>query len=86
MDYDNKNSGVLFKNDKKDNDKQPDYKGTFTNDQDVEMDLAAWIRTSKRGLQFLSVKVSDKWVSDNADVTPEQSQADNKSFDDPIPF
>lgn len=86
MDYDNKNSGVLFRNDKKDNEKQPDYKGSFTNEQGVEMDLAAWQRTSKRGLAFLSVKVSKKWVGDEI-ATPEQTPVtDPKGFDDPIPF
>ena len=63
-----------------------DNKGSFTNEQGVEMDLAAWQRTSKRGLSFLSIKVSNKWEPD-ATTTPEQTPVtDTKGFDDPIPF
>lgn len=61
MEYDNRNTGVLFKNDQKtDGDKRPDYKGTL-NVEGVEMDFAAWIKTSgKTGKKFMSVKFSPK--------------------------
>lgn len=60
--YDNTNSGVLFKNDKKGNEKAPDYKGKVNvNGKDLE--LAGWIREGKTG-QFLSLKVSEPRAKD----------------------
>jgi hypothetical protein len=60
--YDNTNSGVLFKNDKKGNEKAPDYKGKVNvNGKDLE--IAGWIREGKTG-QFLSIKVSEPRAKD----------------------
>ena len=75
-DYDNRNTGVLFKNDyKKDNEKAPDYKGTFVDADNVEKDLAAWVRKTNAGKMLLSIKVSDKFVKDEdsqaATATPD---------------
>lgn len=55
--YDNTNSGVLFTNDKKGNEKAPDYKGKLNVDG-KEYELAGWIRQGKNG-NFLSVKVQE---------------------------
>ena len=98
MEYDNKNTGVLFANDKNGNDKAPDYSGSFEDANGVEKDLAAWVRTAKSGKKFLSIKVSDKWVKPEDDVreggefipsTPnepiEPVEAD-APFNDSIPF
>jgi len=62
--YDNTNTGSLFKNDKGDNEKRPDYKGSVNVDG-VEYWLSAWIRTagdnSKRaGEKFMSLKLEAK--------------------------
>ena len=55
--YDNTNSGVLFQNDKKGNEKAPDYKGKLNvNGKDYE--LAGWLRDGKTG-KFLSVKIQE---------------------------
>lgn len=48
--------GSLFKNDKKTNDKQPDYSGSIMVDGKAHK-LAGWVRESKNGLKFLSLKV-----------------------------
>ena len=42
------NSGVLFKNDKKENEKHPDYKGNIMVDGN-EYWLSAWIKEGKTG-------------------------------------
>lgn len=55
--YNNENRGVLFKNDKKETDKHPDYTGKI----DVggrEMRLAAWIKEGQKG-KFMSLTVSE---------------------------
>ena len=46
-------SGALFKNDKKGNDKAPDYKGNAMVDG-FEYNMAAWIKEGKSG-KFMSV-------------------------------
>ncbi len=61
--YDNTNSGVLFKNDKKGNEKAPDYKGKV-NIEGKEKDIAGWIREGKSG-KFISIKISDMMKKDN---------------------
>lgn len=59
MEYDNTNSGVLFKNDKDGNEKRPDYTGEINVDG-KDLRLAAWIKTSAKGTKFLSLRVSEK--------------------------
>jgi len=76
--YDNTNSGVLFQNDKKGNEKAPDYKGKL-NVNGKDYDLAGWLREGKNG-KFLSVKISEPYKKDE---TANTSQS-NKSGD--LPF
>jgi uncharacterized protein (DUF736 family) len=57
-DYDNTNTGALFKNDKKTTDKHPDYRGQV-NVGGVEFWLSAWIKTGKSG-KFMSLSVQPK--------------------------
>lgn len=52
------NSGVLFKNDKKETEKHPDYKGSILiNGTDYW--LSAWIKEGKSG-KFMGLAVSPK--------------------------
>ena len=52
------NSGVLFKNDKKQSDKQPDYRGNISVGG-IEYWLSAWIKDGKKG-KFLSLAVTPR--------------------------
>jgi len=64
MDYDNTNTGRLFKNDKKTpENKQPDYRGDLNIDG-VEKQIAAWLTTSKSGTKYMSLKLSEPYVPD----------------------
>lgn len=58
-DYDNTNTGALFRNDKDGNEKRPDYTGTI-NVNGEEFRLAAWIREAKSGKKYMSLRVSEQ--------------------------
>jgi uncharacterized protein (DUF736 family) len=60
MDYDNKLSGALFKNDKGDNPKRPDYKGSFTDGSGNEFWVSSWLKQTKEGKKFLSLSMQPK--------------------------
>ncbi len=69
--FDTTNTGVLFKNDRKEpNSRQPDYKGNL-NVNGTTYRLAAWTRTSRDGTKrFLSLKI------ESADARPASSHTD----------
>lgn len=69
-DYDNTNTFVLFKNDKGDNPKRPDYTGN-ANVDGIEFRISGWIREGANG-KFISgsvqMKETAKSVENNEDV------------------
>tara|TARA_R110000787_G_scaffold153678_1_gene267574 strand:- start:449 stop:700 length:252 start_codon:yes stop_codon:yes gene_type:complete len=74
--YDNTNSGVLFKNDKEGNESRPDYTGKV-DVEGTEYRVAAWVKTgSNSGKKFFSLKLS----------IPEAKPADtgNSSLEDDL--
>jgi len=73
------NSGVLFANDKKDNEKAPNYKGNMMVDGQ-EYWLSAWVKEGKNG-KFLGLAVSPR------DAQPPVTKPIPKNLDDDlIPF
>src|SRR5262249_32469718 len=75
--FDNTNRGVLFnERDKKQTDKDCDYGGRI-NIEGREFWLSAWLKTSKKGLRFLSLSVKAKEV---------ESPGAKVDIDDKIPF
>lgn len=80
MEYDNTNRGSLFKNDRKDDAKFPDYKGSI-NVNGTEYWIGAWIKVSKDGAKFMSLSVKNK----NADVQPKK-KVKQEEFEDDVPF
>jgi uncharacterized protein (DUF736 family) len=61
-------SGILFKNDKKGNEKAPDFKGNVdltceSCGHQSHRPLAAWARTGRNGSKFLSVSLKPKSAS-----------------------
>lgn len=75
MQYDNTNSGVLFKNESE-NEKAPAYKGKI-NVEGKEYELAAWIREGKKG-KFMSLKVQEP--------RQKKPEPDLVAMDDDIPW
>ncbi len=82
--YDNTNSGALFKNDKKETPKHPDYRGKI-NVEGTEYWLSAWVKDGKNG-KYMSLSVTPK---DDAKPRAAPPRGGGKHFDDmadDIPF
>ena len=86
-------SGSLFKNDKGDNDKRPDYRGDIMLDGKL-WELAAWIKEGNKG-KFMSLSGKPKEAKENANQSrsadaskpaPASSGAGRDFDDSDIPF
>jgi hypothetical protein len=73
--FDDKNRGVLFRENNKTDEKDRDYSGNI-NINGTEYWLSAWIKTSKKGTKFMSLSVKPK----------EAAKSDNTPFNDSIDF
>lgn len=78
--FDNTNRGVMFKNQKKDSERHPDYTGKVNVDG-KDYDLSCWVKQSKSGQKFFSLAVKEPWVK------PEGKVAKQSDFiNDDVPF
>lgn len=83
------NTGVLFRNDKKRDERDADYKGSFVNADGVECWLDAWVNKSSKGTSYMSIRVGkpkgqrDTPVADKGRATEPPQQPD---LSDEIPF
>jgi uncharacterized protein (DUF736 family) len=77
------NTGSLFKNDKKEADTHPDYKGSGLIEGVGEVWLDAWINTSANGTKYMSLKFKPK----DQQSAPRQAQpASAFDEDSEVPF
>lgn len=85
--YDNSNSGLLSRNDRKEQPNHPDFKGQI-NVAGVDYWLSGWVKERKDGSgKFFSLSVTPK----DAPAAPRQAPAPRPSsgfddMDDDIPF
>ena len=87
--YDNTNSGMLAKNDRKEKDTHPDYRGVINVDG-VDYWLSAWIKVGRDGSKMqgqkyfsLSVKAKDE----QSKPAPKGSQGSGfDDIDSDLPF
>jgi len=63
----------LFKNDKGDNEKRPDYTGSMKTPNGEELQVSMWLTESQSGLKYLSGKVQEPY-------------GEAGSADDTVPF
>jgi hypothetical protein len=80
-DYDDTNRGALFRNDKKESDRHPDYKGSL-NVGGTEYWISAWLKEAKSGTKYMSLAVTAK----EAKTEPETKPQPQGGFDDDVPF
>lgn len=78
MGYDNTNTGALFTNSNRANDRQPHFRGSI-NIEGVEYWLSAWKKQARSGATYLSIAVSPK--DENAKPKTKQEEcADEFDF------
>ena len=88
MEYDNTSRGVLFKNDRKEKENHPDYKGNYTDANGAEFWLSAWLKKDKNGNTFMSLSTTAKDDAHNGGMQQARKAAkpaEEIAFDD-IPF
>ena len=85
------NTGAIFKNDNKKADNHPDYKGKV-NVNGKEMEVALWLKTSAKGVKFMSASFSEPFVKSEPQNTQingtlKQAIIHESNFDnDDLPF
>ena len=78
---DNKNSGVLFRNDKMATEQHPDYTGNITI-EGKEYYLSAWVNEMRNGQKYFALKATPKAATAPATTAPAQPQT--STIADPI--
>lgn len=80
------NSGVLFKNLKKTNEKSPDYTGTV-NVNGKEMQISLWFKESQKGTKYFSAAFQEPFKKDTETKTyPNETKYTPKIEDQDLPF
>ena len=82
VEFDNRNSFVLFRNKSKPKPTSPDFSGTFTDDDGREFFLDAWSKDMKSGDKFLSGKKGNLKTKQSrpATVEPRNEMSDDVPF------
>lgn len=82
--YDPNMRGVLFKNDKKGNEKRPDYRGSCVINN-VDMNVSGWIQASKKtGDKFMSLRFEAKSEQPKPKAAPAMSEDNWSDLDTPF--
>jgi len=84
MPFEKIGQGFLSRNQYKDNDKKPEYKGKLTiklDGREIEVELGAWVKENERGKYFS--------ISASAELSPKEQQKtlnEGGADDGEIPF
>jgi len=78
-------SGALFKNNFKDNEKKPDFKGDANWRGDV-FEVAAWERKDKNGNTYYSLKFSEPYNKEVHEQSNNNKTVTITETEDPLPF
>lgn len=78
-------TGSLFKNDRKETDNHPDYKGSaLLNGADHWVD--AWINTANNGTKYMSLKFKPKNADQRGSYANQEPRPEPTGIDDDVPF
>ena len=77
----NKNSGALFRNDKRETEKHPEYTGKITI-EGVEYYLSAWVNEMRNGQKYFAIKATPKTATTPTTTAPAQPQT--STIADPV--
>ena len=81
MEYDNTNTGVLFRNETANEENKQPYMTGKLNVEGKELQIAGWMKESKAGKKFLSLKVQEPRTQD-----VKAANNSSTSTTDDIPF
>jgi uncharacterized protein (DUF736 family) len=85
-DYEQKdNSGAIFKNDKKETDSHPDYKGS-ARVAGVDYWVSVWVNTSAKGNKYMSTSFTAKEQAQVQGIKQTKEAMSIEQLDDDIPF
>jgi len=88
------NTGAIFKNDNKKAENHPDYKGKV-NVNGKDMEVALWLKTSAKGVKFMSASFSEPFVKNEPQIQRNEPQINstlkpvnyvNLDANDDLPF
>lgn len=84
--YDNTNSGALFKNmvkveEPREDDRRPDYRGSL-DCEGTDYWISAWLKTSKAGKKYMSLAITPK----EEQRVPGEDDAAYEADDSDLPF
>jgi uncharacterized protein (DUF736 family) len=88
------NTGAIFKNDNKKAENHPDYKGKV-NVNGKDMEVALWMKTSAKGVKFMSASFSEPFVKNEPQINNNEPQINgtlkqpsyvNLDVNDDLPF
>lgn len=81
------NSGTLFKNDRKETDKHPDYKGQIFIEGVGLKEISGWIRPMRDGKgKWMSLTISEPWKKENKPAAKPAAQTIDFDDDELPPF
>lgn len=78
-------NGALFKNDNKEKETHPDYKGDI-NINGTNYWLSAWLKSTRDGKKYMSLSAKPKESRESDHRTPPVAAVAPEPFDDDIPF
>jgi hypothetical protein len=79
------NSGALFKNDKKETDSHPDYKGSAMVDG-TDYWVSGWVNKSKAGTKYMKFSYTPKEQVHNNGMQQVKTEMSLAQLDEDIPF
>lgn len=76
-------TGSIFRNERKEKESHPDYRGTILTPDGRSYDLSLWVKTSQKGKKYFSVSCQEPYQKDEASKPQQEAHTDTT---DDLPF